>query len=367
MPKERLPVTDFRGGLNVDSSPDNLADNQLAKADNVDLYEMGGLTKRKGTAYFNAVSYGAQVEQAFEWPRNDGSVVLLAVIGSNLCRVAENGTATIVQAVAAEKVGYFFLQDKLYFADGSNYYVYDGTTCAAAAPAADADLTNVKRCRFLVRHPKSSRIFAAGNAADQAALYFSQYGDPTYFKGSSVLYPTTGDGPVTGLSVFGDAVVVWFAHSVWVWRGIDPETDAVWVKVPKGQGASAGDTIQLTPNTMTFLGQGGLYAVAASLITGSGEFIPGLEAVKNLAEERVSSIIQDIANPAIAAGVWDMPRGRYLLAYRDTDAPDARNNRILVLNWHLGGFTRYIGIQANDFCLRGNGDLLVASNNYLLK
>src|SRR5690606_29207401 len=81
---------DFRGGLNTDAALDNMMDNELVRADNVDLDERGGLTKRKGTVRLNAEHYGFQVEQLIEWPRDDGESWLLAVIGTNLCRIRDD-------------------------------------------------------------------------------------------------------------------------------------------------------------------------------------------------------------------------------------------------------------------------------------
>src|SRR5690606_20930176 len=80
---------DFRGWLNTDAAPDNMLDNELVRADNVDLLERGGIVKRKGYVRLNEEHYGGQVEQIFEWPRSNGEVWLLAIVGPNLCRIRE--------------------------------------------------------------------------------------------------------------------------------------------------------------------------------------------------------------------------------------------------------------------------------------
>ncbi len=466
---------DFRGGWNCDAAPDNLQDNELAQADNVDLSERGGLSKRKGTVPLNATSYGAQVEQLIEWPRDSGVDVLMAVVGTTLCTIAEDGTKTDVQAVASSRVGWFFLQDKLYFVDGAEYRVYDGSTCQAvqapappAAPTlagaaadpvtelkegtykgrvvfvdedgtespaspeasvtitkgqkivwsnipvgpagtkyrrlyrtmvggtvhrrlatiennttttyedtvadydlgsplrADNDLAPIRRCRFLVRHPKSFRIFAAGDSQDPAALYYSEPNEPAYFQATSKVYPTTGDGPVTALALFGDAVLVFYRHSVWIWRGLDPADDAIWEKLPTGQGTVADRSIALTQNSLTFLGTGGLYAISPAILSYTITLAPGEDLIANLAANRVTSAIRSIEHPEKCCAVYDPYNERYLLAYCD-DPAIQRNNRVLVYDWNLHAFTRYTGLFVNDFCYRHSGDLLAATDGYILK
>jgi hypothetical protein len=67
---------------------------------------------------------------------------------------------------------------------------------------ADNDLSPIKRCKYLAFHPKSFRIFAAGDSLYPTALYYSEYDDPSYFKETSIVFPTTANGPVTGLAPF---------------------------------------------------------------------------------------------------------------------------------------------------------------------
>src|SRR5690606_27986303 len=139
--KQLRSYFDFRGGLNTDAAPDNMLDNELARADNVDLLERGGFVKRKGYIRLNEDHYGGQVEQLFEWPRSDGQVWLMAVITiggvSKLYRVLEDQGYTLqeVATLAGPKVGYVAIPnpgpegtDKPYVVDGQQYRVWDGET-----------------------------------------------------------------------------------------------------------------------------------------------------------------------------------------------------------------------------------------------
>src|SRR5690606_21198779 len=248
---------DFRGGLNTDTAPDNLMDNELVQADNIDLLERGGIAKRKGYIRLNDESYGGQVEQIFEWPRDNGEAWLMAVVDvagtPRLFRVREDQGYRLeeVARLASPRVGYFFLQDKLYFVAGASYRVWDGETEKADRnhePESLEDeeqpedgeqpevpvisvLSRIRRCRFLVRPPNSYRIIAAGDPENASALYYSEPNAPGFFKKVSVLHPTTGDGPVQNIVAFGDALLVFYRHSVWAWRGLDPEEAAPWMKL----------------------------------------------------------------------------------------------------------------------------------------
>lgn len=475
MAKLLKPYYDFRGGWNCDAAPDNLADNELALADNIDLAERGGLSKRRGTVALNEESYGAQVEQLFEWSRDSGENILMAVIGKTLCTIADDGTKTDVQELASSRIGWFFFKDALYFVDGAEYRVYDGETVqavqAASPPpaptltgkAADSEtelkagtykgavvfvdefgveseaseeasvtitkgqkitwtnipqgpegtmyrrlyrtmvdgtvlrrlatienntattyddttadydlgsairsennLAPIKRCKFIVRHPKSFRIFAAGDSENPTALYFSEPNEPAYFPKTSMLVPTTGDGPITGLALFGDAVMVFYRHSIWIWRGLDPDEDAIWEKLPTGQGTVAERSIALTQNSLTFLGIGGIYAISPAILAYTVTLAPGEELIANLAANRVTNAIRGIVHPEKCCAVYDPYNERYLLAYCDDPAID-RNNRVLVYDWGLHAFTRYTDLYINDFCYRQNGDLLAATDGYIIK
>lgn len=363
---------DFRGGVNVDTALDNLMDNELMLAENIDLMERGGIQKRRGTVRINKTMYSGPVEQLIEWPRNDGSLILLAVIGNGLYEIAENGQETFITNVSTPRIGYVFHQDKMYLVDGEKYSVYDGITIKDVEPYIEPgldeqvnDLEPIKACTMIIRHPKSLRFFAAGNVGDKSALYFSEPASPDYFKETSVMYPTTGDGPITGLTVFGDAVMVFFKHSIWVWRGMDPEIDAIWEKIPTGVGTVSNSSLVLTTNSLTFLGDGGLYSISPAILSYTLTLQPGQDLVANLSANKVSSIIRDINVPEIAFGVFDVINQKYMLAY--TDKNGVRNNRILVMDWGTGAFTEYTNIQANCFLALKNGDILAGTNGYILK
>lgn len=400
MSKSIRPYMDWSGGLNTDKSPDYIEDNELMAADNVVLELRGALSSRKGCLPVNGVSYDAPVTQVFEWMRTAGDVRLMAVIDRVLCEIDEYtsvagvlgvtpppepqvepmkmfnminqqnvNTVSEVQAVGRDKVAWAAFQDKLYFVDGYEYYVYDGNDCAPVTPGNGGegiDLDPIKKCAFLLWNPRNYRFYAAGNPDDPGALYFSEPNAPDEWKTSSVMYPSRAEGPVTALTLFGHAMVVFFATGVWVWKGIDPEEDAVWHKIPVPYGTVAPDSIAMTPSSLTWLANGAIVSMSPAVLDFNIALMPSVDLVADLSANKVSSIVQGILHPETACAVFDVERGRYMLAYGD-DPGGNSNNRVLVLDWNLQAYTRFTGWAVHDWCFTTTTrELLFGSDNYIL-
>lgn len=244
--------------------------------------------------------------------------------------------------------------------------VYTDTVLNASLGAlfvTDNALAPIRRCGQFQWHPDSRRIFASLDATNPIYVYFSEVAQPGYFKSTSYLQPTTADGPVYGLSIFGASTIVFYQSAVQEWDGLDPAT-AIWKKIPAGEGTVAPYSVVLTPSTLTFLGAAGLFALTPGLLDLNVVLQPDEQLVPNLAENKVCATIRAMTHQATACAVWDKYRERYLLAYGDTGT---RNNRVLVLDWSLRAFTRITGLAVNDLCLRSSGDLLFACQNYIVK
>lgn len=120
-----LALNDFTGGLNDTVSQDSLKPNELVKADNVMVFKSGGIETRPGTVALNSVSYAAEIDQDIQWPLSDGSYIHLVMKGSKLYLVNPmTGELTEKITLAKSVIGYIILDEKLFFVDGNNYYVY---------------------------------------------------------------------------------------------------------------------------------------------------------------------------------------------------------------------------------------------------
>jgi hypothetical protein len=382
MPYDVFALGDFRGGLNVDAAPENVADNELTQADNCVLDVRGAIRKRKGATKVNATSVNAQVTQLIEWQRASGETVLLAVTDANgdcnLHTVDNVGVFKQLCSVARNKIGWFSLQDYFYFVDGNEFYEWDGINELSLVPhvrpvepdeAGDNDLAPIRKCRWLAWHPRNMRIYAAGNPDAADTLYYSEPNDPTYWKSSSRLVPTGGDGAVTALKMFAHALLVFYSDSVWSWKGIDPTPltgDATWTRVPAPYGTLSPDTICLTPNSLTWLARGEIVSLNPALLDYNLVMLPGGELISALSANRVSTITRAIVQPDTACAVYDAQKGRYLLAYPDSTA-SAHNTHVLALDWNLQAFTRFTGWQVNCWCNRKGGGLIFGSGNYILE
>jgi hypothetical protein len=601
------PHTDFSGGLNVDSAVDNLEENQLEILENFDLNQKGALDQRKGCIALNTAPYAAEVKQLFEWPRSNGDIMVLAMIGTSLYLINEsnNWTATLIKALDDSNIGYFIHQDKFYLTgkeggvdkywvytdnkqietitvigsvtttgnvdiivtsailsgsplkvhcsvtsgdtasavatkiisalransnigavfsvsgenadvvlttieggahdatlnieikqqgvkqveaqwlwatdlittagnayvtvtasgltgspitiqvpvalnDGptevgqkirtalsantniSNFFTvdnsvggitltkkvaeandstlniaYGNSTCAGlhgddssstivngkisaagltdvptsvdtqdggelvvteVSPNSDStnDLSPIKRCRRFLWNYRNMRIYASGDPKDRDCLYYSEANDPTFFKKTNKVYPTTGDGDVAELSLLSTALLTIYDNSIWAWTGTDPATDATWEKLPLTHGTTAPGSVCITPSSLTMVSEGGLHALNPAILDKEIMLLSNEEMSVNMAENKIMKILQSIVHPETVRSVYDTINRRYYLAYGD-DADDPNNNKILVLYWPLKSFSIYNGIIANDMIRRRSGTILVASGNYILQ
>ena len=234
--------------------------------------------------------------------------------------------------------------------------------------SASSNFEAINRCRFAVRHPKSLRVFYAGDPSNQNALMFSEPNAPDYVKGTSVMYPSTDEGPITGLALFVDSVMVFFRHCAYIWRGIDPEIDAIWTRIPIADGVRAHRTICHTTNSLTYLGDGGIYTLHPSVLGQNAEVELGTNVVGDITRERISSVIKNIRNPEKCVATFDRKNRRYILAYEDPDIAVSGNNALLVMEEQFGGScVRWQPIKAHCVYTRLNGEVLIGTDNFICK
>lgn len=323
----------------------------------------------ESSEYEIVFSYEAEVAEIVDWKRKDGSNDLLAVIGNKLCKLSEEGEKTELKELSDPKIGWFIHKDSFYFTgkegDVDKFWKYDGTTVEEVTPNAetDNDLTPIKRCRYFIWHPHSMRVFGIGDPEDRSCVYYCHRDDPTYWKKGNKVYPSTSEGWANELSLFGASLLVHYDVGMWSWIGVDPATDAVWRKLPVNHGAVRGRTVDLTPNSITFVSHGGIYVTSPSVLDNSLIMLPGENLIYNVAEGKVAAIIREIPNKENCFALFDRVKDRYILCYGVGD----RNDRMLVMDWEQQAFSIYTGIYPNSLCQRTDGTILIASRNYILQ
>lgn len=252
--------------------------------------------------------------------------------------------------------------------------INDNTTTTFVDNVVDGSLTDVFanvideiiKCKYFAWHPISFKVFAAGNDERPTALYFSEANNPAFFKYTSVIYPSTAEGHIIGVNLFGDAVVVSYENGHWRWTGVDPKTDATWFKVPVPHGAFTNEGIKLTANGLMMAAYGGIYVWSTALINYNVVIQPNDELVRNIAMNKVGTIFKTIVHPETICAVYDKINNRYLMAYGD-EKTNSKNNKILVYDCGLGAFSIWTGLSANALCQGKDGTIYIASKNYILK
>lgn len=278
--------------------------------------------------------------------------------GGSILPTSNSNTGLVVRVITDPTVTMLTDMNSLASKGGESYRLPDIGSLPFVMPP-------TPKAKFLVRHTKSNRIFMAGNITDKSALYYSEPNNPSIIKSTSRMYPTTDDGEITGLATFVDAVVVFFKRSIWVWRGIDPEIDAIWQKVPVGDGTISSNTITQITQVLTYLSSGGILGISPAAIGMNADIKLGNSYVIDFTANKVSSIIKTATNFEKSVAAYDPRAKKYLLAYCDNST--GINNKILVFDETLGAFSVWEGISANDIFCRTNGDVLIASKNYILK
>jgi len=216
----------------------------------------------------------------------------------------------------------------------------------------DVDLSNVKKCTFLTRHLKSNRFFATGNPSDPAALYYSEPLEPNNFKGHNVVYPATNDGPVQALAVLDDMLLVFFKNSVWAWRGIDPQIDAVWEKLPLKHGTYNRRTLEYTMNTLTFLDLDGIYSLSS------------LKEANNITDNKITELIKGIGNKNNIVAKFDSSQSKYFLAYSETSGIC---DKLLMGDWNLGAYSIWDDLKIEDMEYTLDGSLYISEGENILR
>ncbi len=111
----------FTGGYNDTALPNNIDDNELLKAVNVELLEKGGIGYRPGTKKLNAEYLGGNVTFLFNWIFKAHERVLF-VKDRGLYIMDDEGDVNKLADVASDRLGHFTVQHKLFVGDGVNLY-----------------------------------------------------------------------------------------------------------------------------------------------------------------------------------------------------------------------------------------------------
>ena len=225
----------------------------------------------------------------------------------------------------------------------------------------DNELAPIKKCTMFVVHTASYRVFASGNPDDNAVFY-SEIGNPTYFKSDyNKVYGQNSYGRPTGMLQLSESILVSYENGWYVWSGINALDDARWKPLNLPYGCVCDRSIALTPHSFVFLGKDGLYNVSVSILNSELVLIQNNEVIKKITGSRVDNTIASIDSKKDCIGYFR--NNVYYLAY-NTDE-DEGNTRVLKYEWETKSFTENTGWKVNAWCEDGDG-FYFASTNYLM-
>jgi hypothetical protein len=227
-----------------------------------------------------------------------------------------------------------------------------------------ADLTNIKKCTILEFHQPSLRIFASGNPKSGTAVYFSESDNPYAFKGSSELYPTSALGPVTGLQPFMSMMLASYKTGWRVWSGTEVGLDAAWKPVPIPTGCLNQWAKTLTPDSLTFWGNDGLYVVYPSILSDDMAMVVSSNRFKRLDVDKVENTVKlSKDDTSVRVLYFD---GQVYFSFKSGDESTA-NDRVLLMDWERKTFTLNTGWLVNSMIVAKGTGLRFSSHNYILK
>lgn len=330
--------------------------------------------------------------------------------------------------LASFDIGYFFWRHQFYFSDGDDYYIWGGydfmggqqdavdvyigdvvydidgkfyqaviDQLAVLLPTEDftdalkwldvTDVTNftsdtikpvnpylddnlenylepIMKCTMFAFHPKSFRFFASGNPDNPTALYFSEYGNPAYFKGTNVLYPVSSQGEIKGIDILIDSVLISYNTCWYAWSGIDIDTDTNWRALPIPYGVSGKNAKCVTPYSLTFFDGERIVVISADILSQEISTMQNANVLDPITDETVMASLVNAKNIKNANMVFH--NGKVHLAYCD-DALLDYNNVVMEFTFNLrAGYNFIRGWKVHDFLIKSNGDMILASNNYML-
>jgi len=323
----------FTSGQNSSAAPDNLKDDEMREIRNFDIILRGALMSRPGTVAddlgFITTPGTSQIDRIAILPKTSGTPKTLILTGGNLY---VSGSTTPLLSAVGTHMDYTIYQDKMYLLLNGKYYVYDGTTIAEVTKAgvSDNNLTEIAKCKYILT--KGERIYASGNPDAPSALYYSQVGDPAYFKtGDFRIFANSGDGDaISGLHEFQNAVIVFKTRGIWKYEGVSAAVDGQFTKLMAETGTRSHRTIKNVMNFVFFLGNDGVYALKTTQLG-------------TIVTEKVSSMIDDVLSRVQHTDSWwqdsavaEVIDGKYVLAFSKDPANKTKNTEVAVCHVATG-------------------------------
>lgn len=298
----------FNRGLNDTLAQDVLSEQEFARAQNITLTSRGGYYKRDGCLPIinSGVLPNKPVGTLIRYAAEDVSQ-RLCVCNKTLYRIDDEDKVTSLKTgLAFDRVDFqFFSNSSLYFLDGTDYMVYNGTSVSSVTPAAGTSLTHIKRCTMLEQ--RGQRMFAAGDKENPNFIYYSEIGEPNNFPAANSIKAVSDDGDVIkALVELDDKLIAFKDKNVYAWSGWDPTSDVSFDRLPIHGGTKSPGSVVRVDNMIIFLAHDAILG----LTVGSNGYLTTV----NLSVNIENTLLSLVNKENIVATYY---RGNYLLSCCD--------------------------------------------------
>lgn len=277
------------------------------------------------------------VHSLFFWEDSIGTRRLLAGCGTNLFQYNDdndNTTWDILRTGLTDGSKFSFAPygDVLYLTNGDDEYMdYDGVVVT------DRTQSDTRKGRYLITANDVGYI--AGVDGARSVLYYSASApaDMQIFGNALDIEEDNGQ-IITGLANLGPIVLVFKESSIYDVNIATPERN----QIDYSGGAQSHRSIVRVENDVLFLSDNGLTSLAQREgTTGSLRATP--------ISKDLQPLIDFLRNKDISAGEYWPRLNQYYLAVDSSNS--GQNDTVLVYNVLNNAFTRYVGINANDFAI----------------
>jgi len=339
MKEKGVLLADFSGGLNTKFPPWLIEPNQSPDIRNIDIdAKPGVLIKRKGHVKYGAqISSSTGIHSLFVF-RHTANAIFYTMCSSDTNVYKDvSGTWTKITSddlTANQRVRYAVINDTVFFCNGTDTLKkWDGTTYAAAGGSPPTAAT------FILRYQSRLWLFSSSSypsrvwhsAITSAGLPAPEDWSTPQNYGFWDINPNDGDY-ITGAVVFSDKIVVfkqWSIHAIYGSKPGEFYTRILTDEI----GCINSETIAVNEYAIFFLSHKGVYMFTAEnnkLYKASNHIQPSIDAIAD--------------NTSCVGGMY---QNQYWMAFYKSGS--SSNNRVYVLNYLLGAWVEYVGINANCF------------------
>jgi len=292
----------FAGGLDVASSPLELADNQMQIALNGYLTRKGAFRKRSGYKKDIAAAIGTDVVgvvNVFRYYTGSSSYTMIAAQTASKIRIFYQDGAAYTELtggadfVWGTDIQFVAYQDYLFICDGTNFQYWDGSAANKADCVFSTDTGYIASLTPRLLTVVDDRLFVVDSSNDDV-IYFSDFGAWNTDPGTDLLFKDVNTLPIPernsdlkgirSWTMYGnnDELMIKRENGLWTMLGKD-EDDYVLVKMSdEAGGVSAYGYRASDYGTIVFVGNDMIYEISDTAFPPIGTPIKPLIAGKDL-------------------------------------------------------------------------------------